>query len=391
MPALRFALAFLFTSLGLTLATHAHAGSPADHCVTLSATSAVFKPYRFECLAYVEHNRTHCRSAGAHSEACSTYAKFLASSGNTARCSDAPQLDATRPWCEALASRSETRCNSLKTGTVQKRACKTIVTALDALDHLNARTADLPETNPDPAPGMTRSDVEDELTATNARVEERYAGNAFDYRAADTDNAAGAADELDYTEAGNADGELDSLGYRGYDEPEAKALFPTKALCDEYVGEEYGDCSFGRAYSRDTGHPWHVVYYKDQERAQYEVSIRGGMFYGANGRLLWTTSSRHFGGAAMFIMTADGRIFVSNNQEDGKYQHSSLSRGLPVAMAGEIRVERGRLRYLSNGSGHYKPSRAYTETFVQHLRDLGVETRGVEVELALEGKFFLKR
>ena len=93
----------------------------------------------------------------------------------------------------------------------------------------------------------------------------------------------------------------------------------------------------------------------------------------------------------MFIMDRNGDLFVSMHEEDGKFQHSSLAAGEPLAMAGEIRVERGRITYINNASGHYKPSKTQMSQFINRLRDAGVPLSGVEVGLFGQRPIFLKR
>jgi len=59
-------------------------------------------------------------------------------------------------------------------------------------------------------------------------------------------------------------------------------------------------------------------------------------------------------GYAIYVMSAEGHIHVSTHSV-GHRHHSSLLAGADVACAGELKVERGILRHLSNKSGHYRP------------------------------------
>lgn len=164
-----------------------------------------------------------------------------------------------------------------------------------------------------------------------------------------------------------------------------------KELDGCYAGENEHDCAFGRLYEKDTGCKWHVKYLNNQEREKYLVTVNArGEILDSSGKALFTTCGANFGGAAMFIMDAQGNFFVSTHEEDGVFQHSSLVGGEPVAMAGEIKVERGRVEYISNSSGHYKPSREHMEQCLRRMRELGISLRGVEVELCREAKFILR-
>lgn len=159
-----------------------------------------------------------------------------------------------------------------------------------------------------------------------------------------------------------------------------------------YVGEENGDCAFGRKYEQDTGYKWHVQYLTDSEKEPYRVTIsESGILLDSSQRPLNTTVGSNFGGAAMFIMDANGDFLVSTHEEDGKFQHSSLASGMPVAMAGEMRVERGRISYISNSSGHYRPNLNHMNQCIIQLRQRGVKLRGVEVDLYGRRNFTLRR
>lgn len=167
--------------------------------------------------------------------------------------------------------------------------------------------------------------------------------------------------------------------------------FELKPLVSCYIGEERGDCSFGNKYQQETGHPWHVKYLKPAEKIPYRVSISSsGLLLDSASRPLNTTVTSNFGGAAMFIMDSRGNLLVSTHEEDGKFQHSSLASGMPVAMAGEIRVKRGRITYISNSSGHYRPDRKQMVQCINALRKQGVSLRGVEVDLYGHRKFNLR-
>ena len=171
-----------------------------------------------------------------------------------------------------------------------------------------------------------------------------------------------------------------------------ESQYALKQLERCYVGEERRESEFGKHYEKETGGVWHVEYLSPAKRRPYWVRVNSfGKLIDANNQLLTTTSGRNFGGAAMFIMDRNGDLFVSMHEEDGKFQHSSLAAGEPLAMAGEIRVERGRITYINNASGHYKPSKTQMSQFINRLRDAGVPLSGVEVGLFGQRPIFLKR
>ena len=64
----------------------------------------------------------------------------------------------------------------------------------------------------------------------------------------------------------------------------------------------------------------------------------------------------HFSGPgrAIYVMSATGNLHVGSHSV-GHRHHSSLLAGANVACGGELEVNRGRLVWLSNKSGHYRP------------------------------------
>jgi len=65
----------------------------------------------------------------------------------------------------------------------------------------------------------------------------------------------------------------------------------------------------------------------------------------------------HFSGPghAIYVMSAQGNLHVSSHSV-GHRHHSSLLAGANVAGAGELKASNGHLKWLSNKSGHYRPS-----------------------------------
>jgi hypothetical protein len=136
-------------------------------------------------------------------------------------------------------------------------------------------------------------------------------------------------------------------------------------MLDKYVGEETGRV-FGTS----------VKYLAPDERAAYRVSIQNGLMVDANGQPFDTKhATSAFGpdsGRAIFVMDKQGNIYVSNEQTEGKFHHSSFLAGKPVAAAGEILVEHGVIKEINRRSGHYCPSKQQQADFASHLSQLGV-------------------
>jgi hypothetical protein len=157
---------------------------------------------------------------------------------------------------------------------------------------------------------------------------------------------------------GGGGGQAGSSGWR---------KLPTTPVNEEFKGEndpEKTRWSDGRV----------VDYLNDSQRAERQLSITNGKLYDAKGRLFDTTESETIfsEGRAIWVMDEDGNLYASTEQEAGKFHHSSFLGGEPVAGAGEIEVENGEIKVISDHSGHYTPERPFTRRVVARLRAMGV-------------------
>ena len=125
-------------------------------------------------------------------------------------------------------------------------------------------------------------------------------------------------------------------------------------------------------------------------RAQYRLHVETvtengrpvTRIYGADNKPFDTRSSKVFDGGngrAIFVMNADGEIFASKSQIRGEFHHSSLAGGQPVAAAGELVIENGRLVEITNRSGHYRPEVDFTNQALASFQNQGVNLSGVKV------------
>jgi hypothetical protein len=154
---------------------------------------------------------------------------------------------------------------------------------------------------------------------------------------------------------------------------------PTKALEPRYVGET--DPAIA---TEIFGVPSDGVRYLTPDEAEgYRVFVRDGLLYQTNGELLDTTdaSSLHSGdGVAIFVMDPQGNLYVSTEHEVGAFHHSSFLAGQPVAGAGEIVVEDGRIVGMSDASGHYRPPPQFLQQVLDQLQIQGLDISGLEEE-----------
>ncbi|MFC6342238.1 hypothetical protein ACFP8W_09635, partial [Nocardioides hankookensis] len=71
-------------------------------------------------------------------------------------------------------------------------------------------------------------------------------------------------------------------------------------------------------------------------------------------------------GAEIFVVGMNNEIHMASHKI-GKFHHSSLLGGKPVAMAGEMAVTDGKIDWMSNKSGHYWPTLPQFLQFLYHL------------------------
>jgi hypothetical protein len=152
--------------------------------------------------------------------------------------------------------------------------------------------------------------------------------------------------------------------------PETAKFNTTTSLLADYKDEQFG-AHFGTS----------VKYLNREERKAYELTVRDGKIYDAQGQLFDSSAGKTaFGaqGKAIFVMDHDGKMYASLYNVTGKFHHSSFLAGQPVAAAGEIEVHNGVVVNVSRKSGHYRPTEAQLSQVAQNLNSHGIS--GFEVE-----------
>lgn len=82
-------------------------------------------------------------------------------------------------------------------------------------------------------------------------------------------------------------------------------------------------------------------------------------------------------GKYLFVMDGEGRVFAGSSAQVDK--HSAFLAGAPVAAAGLIVVEAGRLVAVEDESGHYMPPQDYLNQFLTEMVLRGVDRLGVKI------------
>lgn len=151
--------------------------------------------------------------------------------------------------------------------------------------------------------------------------------------------------------------------------------FKSQPMQAQYVGEHVpGNSIWGSS----------VTYLDDAGRQAYKLTVKDGKLYDANGKLFDTAacSTAHSGcGRAIFVMDRQGNVYASTVQEVGKFHHSSFLAGQPVAGAGELVVENGVVKLISNKSGHYRPTAEMNEQVLKTLEAQGIDVSKVDLDV----------
>ncbi|HEY4848766.1 MAG TPA: hypothetical protein VIH87_13510 [Methylocella sp.] len=121
-----------------------------------------------------------------------------------------------------------------------------------------------------------------------------------------------------------------------------------------------------------------------QQRAT-KVQFKGGLIYTSSEKpkpLDTQFMATHFSGPgyAIYVMSKEGNLHVTSHSA-GQRHHSSLLGGVPVAGAGELKVDRGSLREISNKSGHYWPGPFEMVQVLKQLFEYGLPKIGYRVVL----------
>lgn len=93
-----------------------------------------------------------------------------------------------------------------------------------------------------------------------------------------------------------------------------------------------------------------IVYFSDSALKGSVVHVNGGRLYQRGVELT--------DGKYLYVLTRDNQLLLSPEVKlpcGALVRHSSLSRGRPVRAAGIVQVRFGRVFWISNNSGHYKP------------------------------------
>ena len=135
---------------------------------------------------------------------------------------------------------------------------------------------------------------------------------------------------------------------------------------------KYKTKAMSTAFKGENTTPWHpafrvwqplpVRYFTAAERQKYLVFVNSrGLLVDSKGKLLNVDR-------APYVMDRLGNIYVMPIDMAGRYNHSSLLAGNPVAAAGEIWIKNGFVNRINRKSGHYSTAVMHLTQFINELK-----------------------
>src|SRR5262249_18721496 len=140
----------------------------------------------------------------------------------------------------------------------------------------------------------------------------------------------------------------------------AKApLAQTPALKDlgKQQGEKYPTVAMHKSKFREDKSQG-VIYLDTRQREERRVLIQNGLVTDHTGKQLLNTKSKHHN-QINYVMDAAGNFYLFDEFTNPEIRHSSIFAGAPVAGAGNIKIEDGRIVYIDSDSGHYPSEGIY--------------------------------
>lgn len=155
----------------------------------------------------------------------------------------------------------------------------------------------------------------------------------------------------------------------------------TKLRDSKYIGEEQGLADIFRVMEQQKGFEdfkyTRVKYMQSKaEQQKYKVHISEGKLYNSSGAPLDSPNELE----GIFVMDKSGNMYYQPNPEIGVFHHTSFLAGDEVISAGQLRVEKGKVKYLDNGSGHYKPEAVHHYQGIYNLIKSGADLSDAEVK-----------
>jgi hypothetical protein len=108
---------------------------------------------------------------------------------------------------------------------------------------------------------------------------------------------------------------------------------------------------------------------KDERLRDLMLVPEDGLLYTAQGKLCDIGWSAYAVDRYGNLLVAKANRTWTHGQTNAQFNHSTLAAGGPVICAGEIRIKKGLIEYISNESGHYRPTAAQLANAIYTLAE----------------------
>ncbi len=116
-----------------------------------------------------------------------------------------------------------------------------------------------------------------------------------------------------------------------------------------------------------------VPYLAPAQQLQQTLKVVDGRFLNAQGQPM-TTPHAH-----LMVVNLNGDMIAMARPSSTIFHHSSLSAGQDVSMAGYVELNEGKLKKVTNTSGHYQPPLPSFEKLLRHWMEQNVDLSGALV------------
>ncbi len=128
-----------------------------------------------------------------------------------------------------------------------------------------------------------------------------------------------------------------------------------------------------------------VIYITPAQQAKYQVEIHNGFIYFPSSVPSGLESSQprlfssYTNTPAIYVITKDGRLLISQFSRHEHFVHASLVAGEEVLAAGEVVVVDGKITALNLESGHYRPGYERFAFVREFLNRKGIDTSHIRM------------
>jgi hypothetical protein len=147
--------------------------------------------------------------------------------------------------------------------------------------------------------------------------------------------------------------------------PKTKPIYPSLRMNRALEGEDKGE-AFGHE-------DWQVRYLSPEQREKYRVVFTKNKTMNGIGQTI------ELDGQYIYVMDTAGNFYLSKEYVKGVFHHTSFLAGEPVAAAGVMLFEEGKLVEIDRMSGHYLPDERHLHSALSELKKSGFDIGQLKV------------